>query len=68
MKKTIKNVDCYGSVKNSDYFLVADEMDGYVFDNWKLTDDRKFKNWTEVINYILEHHSFYGEIQEITGE
>jgi len=68
MKKTIKNIDCYGSVKNSDYFLVADEMEGYVFDNWKLTDDRKFKNWTEVVNYILEHHNFYGEIQEIIGE
>tara|TARA_R100000234_G_scaffold76148_1_gene47269 strand:+ start:624 stop:830 length:207 start_codon:yes stop_codon:yes gene_type:complete len=68
MKKIIKNINCYGSVKNSDYFLVADEMDGYIFDNWKLTDDRKFKNWTEVINYFLEHHSFYGEIQEIRGE
>tara|TARA_R100000458_G_C8061702_1_gene104353 strand:- start:176 stop:418 length:243 start_codon:yes stop_codon:yes gene_type:complete len=68
MKKTIKNIDCYGSVKNADYFLVADEMDGYIFDNWKLTDDRKFKNWSEVIKYLLWHHSFNGEIQEIIAE
>jgi hypothetical protein len=68
MKKTIQNIDCYGSVKNSNYFLVADEMDGYHIDNWKLNEQRKFKNWTEVINYLLEHHNFFGEIQEIVGE
>ena len=65
-KRTIQNIDCYGSVSNSDYFLVADEMDELQIDNWLI--DRKFKNWGEVINYLSKNFKFYGDIQQIIAE
>ena len=66
MKKvTIKNIDCYGSVKESDYFIVCDEMEEHIIDNWNNSEDRNFENFTEFVTYLLENYSFYGEIQEI---
>ena len=65
---TIKNIDCYGSVNNAEYFIVCDEMDEHIISNWNHSEDRPFYNFTELVACLLENHSFYGEIQEIGAE
>ena len=65
---TIKNIDCFGSLNNSDTLIVSDELDGHVISNWHDVENRPFKNWTEVINYMNESYNWFGDIQEITAE
>ena len=55
-------------MKESDYFVVCDEMEEHIIDNWNNSEDRNFENFTEFVNYLLANHRFYGDIQQITAE
>lgn len=64
----IKNISCYGSVRGSDYFVVCDEDDAHIIDNYDPRNDQPFNNFTDLIDYLLANHTFNGEIQEIGAE
>ena len=63
----IKDIACYGSVKNADYFIVCDTETEHILDNWHHEKDRPFKTFKELINYLLKDKGF-NNIQEIGAE
>ena len=67
-RTTIKDIDCYGNLSNSDTLIVCDEFDGHILSNWNEIKDRRFKNWAETIDYMNDNHNWFGNIQEISAE
>jgi hypothetical protein len=65
---TIKDIDCYGNLNNSDTIIVCDELDAHILSNWNEIKDRQFKNWAETIDYMNNNHNWFGDIQEISAE
>lgn len=65
----IKGVDCYGTVRdNSNFYIVCEDenYDGVWADGNPESDDYTFKNWTEVVTYLLENYrSDIVELQEV---
>ena len=64
----IKNIDCYGTVRGSDYFVVCDEEEEHIIDNYNPSWETPFNSFTELVDYLLTNHTFNGEIQEIGAE
>jgi|TARA_R110002020_G_scaffold196527_2_gene397529 hypothetical protein len=60
-----KNITIYGNLHEADSFIVGDEEQEHIIDNWNHDEDRIFLTWEEAIDYMLEKYNFNGDIQQI---
>ena len=67
--KTIKGVECYGTLTDESNILMAYTDDlGYpnegIVENHNYITNKSFNNWTEAVNYLIELDRF-DEIQQL---
>lgn len=66
--KEYKGISLYGNIDDASSFIVGDEMEEVIIDNWHYEKDREFYTWKEAVNYIIDNYKFHGEIQEIGAD
>jgi len=67
--KTIKGVECYGTLTDESNILMAYTDDlGYpnegIVENHNYITNKSFNNWTEAVNYLIELDRF-DDIQQL---
>tara|TARA_R100001244_G_C5120572_1_gene123398 strand:+ start:56 stop:415 length:360 start_codon:yes stop_codon:yes gene_type:complete len=64
-KREYKGITLFGKFSEASSFIVTDEQDEYIINNWNSKQDREFSSWDEAVDYIIKNYNFYGDIQEI---